>query len=313
MLQKFQNNIERVFLGKTEVVRLCLTAFLAGEHLLLEDIPGVGKTLLAKAIAKSVRGKFARIQFTPDLLPAEITGSSVLTSFGSRRIEGEEPSFRFVPGPIFANVVLADEINRTTPRTQSAMLEAMGEKSVTCDGVTRHLPEPFFVIATQNPMEFEGTYPLPESQLDRFLMRISVGYPSREWERRVLETHRISEPVESLEPILTLDEVNALQKKTREVLVDDAIMEYLLDIVEETRNREECRVGASTRAVLAMYRASQAFALVMGREYVTPDDVKAVAVPVLAHRITLKNVLRRSSRVASEAFLHDVLESVTSP
>ena len=313
MLRKLQENIERVFLGKSEVVRFCLTAFLAGEHLLLEDIPGVGKTLLAKALARSVQGQFRRIQFTPDLLPAEISGNSVYATgaWNGEKIEGKP--FQFVPGPIFANIVLADEINRATPRTQSAMLEAMGEHSVSCDGETHPLPRPFFVIATQNPMEYEGTFPLPESQLDRFLMRISVGYPAREWEMQVLESHRLAEPVDSLETVMTVNDVLDLQAKVHEIHVDESISQYILDIAEETRTREESVVGVSTRGVLSLYRAVQALALLSERDYVIPDDVKELAVCTLAHRVILKNSLRRSTRTQNEAFIASVLDSVTAP
>ncbi|MDO4584348.1 MAG: MoxR family ATPase [Planctomycetia bacterium] len=314
MIQPLLKHIERVFLGKTEVVRLCLTTFLAGEHLLLEDIPGVGKTLLAKALAKSIRGKFARIQFTPDLLPAEITGSNIYASMNWKPEEVKSDSpFRFIPGPLFANIVLADEINRTTPRTQSAMLEAMGERCVTCDGITRNLPEPFFVIATQNPMEYEGTYPLPESQLDRFLMRISIGYPSREWELKVLETHQLARPIDTLEPLMTTERLLELQQKVKKVLVDSAISHYILDLIEATRQREECLVGVSTRGALALYRAAQAYAFVEGRDYVTPDDVKALAVPVLSHRILLKNHLRKTTRPMAEAFVQNIVENTLTP
>ena len=313
MLRKLQENIERVFLGKSDVVRFCLTAFLAGEHLLLEDIPGVGKTLLAKALARSVHGQFRRIQFTPDLLPAEISGNSVYATgaWNGEKIEGKP--FRFVPGPIFANIVLADEINRATPRTQSAMLEAMGERSVSCDGETHLLPSPFFVIATQNPMEYEGTFPLPESQLDRFLMRISIGYPAREWELQVLDSHRLAEPVDSLETVMTVEDVLQLQAKVHEIHVDESISQYILDIAEETRTRDESVVGISTRGVLSLYRAVQALALLDGRDYVIPDDVKELAVCTLAHRVILKNSLRRSTRTQNEAFIASVLDSVTAP
>ena len=233
-------------------MRLAVVALLAGEHVLLEDIPGVGKTLMGKAIARSLAGKFHRIQFTPDLLPADITGSSL---YNSRTQE-----FVFSPGPIFANVVLADEINRATPRTQSALLESMSERQVSADGQTHPLPRPFMVIATENPVEFEGTYPLPESQLDRFLLRIPLGYPQRDVELQVLATHREGEPVDSLSPVLDCEQVASLQAAVRQVEVEDSINEYLLDIVEATRRCDELQVGVSTRGALALYRAAQAAA-----------------------------------------------------
>ena len=305
LIEQLQANISRVVLGKEEVIRFCVVALLAGEHVLLEDVPGVGKTLVGKSLAKSVCGEFRRIQFTPDLLPADITGSSV---FDAKRQE-----FVFTRGPIFANIVLADEINRTTPRTQSALLEAMSEGQVSADGETYSLPQPFMVIATQNPLEFEGTYPLPESQLDRFLLRISVGYPDRVNEREVLACHRSGEPVDRLEPVLRCEQIAELQKVVREVGVDEAINDYLLDIVEATRRSEELHVGASTRGALALYRASQAAALVAGRQYVVPDEVKRLAVPVLAHRVIPKGYLHGGQRLAIEALVARLVDEVPVP
>ena len=283
-------------------MRLAVVALLAGEHVLLEDIPGVGKTLMGKAIARSLAGKFHRIQFTPDLLPADITGSSL---YNSRTQE-----FVFSPGPVFANVVLADEINRATPRTQSALLESMSERQVSADGQTHPLPRPFMVIATENPVEFEGTYPLPESQLDRFLLRIPLGYPQREVELQVLATHREGEPVDSLSPVLDCEQVASLQAAVRQVQVEDSINEYLLDIVEATRRCDELQVGVSTRGALALYRAAQAAALVAGRPYVVPDDVKQLAVPVLAHRVIPKGYLHGGQREAVEALIERLVEEV---
>ena len=236
---ELEANMVQVVLGKPEAVRLCIVTLLAGEHLLIEDVPGVGKTLVAKALAKSVNGDFNRIQFTPDLLPSDITGSSLFHA-----ATGE---FVYSHGPIFANIVLADEINRTTPRTQSALLEAMSDRQVSVDGKTYPLPSPFMVIATQNPFEFEGTYPLPESQLDRFLMRISIGYPGREDELQVLTSHRSGEPVDSLAPAIDSEQVRMLQESVRQVAVDEAIQSYLLSIVHATRRCDELQVGASTR------------------------------------------------------------------
>jgi MoxR-like ATPase len=305
LIRQLEANISRVVLGQAGVVRLCVAALLAGEHILLEDVPGVGKTLVGKAIAKSISGIFQRIQFTPDLLPADITGSSL---YNPQKLD-----FVFTRGPIFANVVLADEINRTTPRTQSALLEAMSERQVSVDGHTYPLPAPFMVIATQNPLEFEGTYPLPESQLDRFLLRISVGYPDRQHELEVITSHRRGEPVDHLEPVLTADQIAALQQHVRQVRVDDSINTYLLDIVHATRQCEDLHVGASIRATLSLYRASQAAALVDGRTFVVPDDVKRLAVPVLAHRVIAKGYLHGGQREAIEAVVQRLVDEVPVP
>jgi MoxR-like ATPase len=305
LIAQLQNNIAQVVLGKDEVIRLTVVALLAGEHVLLEDVPGVGKTLTGKAMARSVSGEFRRIQFTPDLLPTDITGSSV---FNSRTQE-----FTFNRGPIFANVVLADEINRATPRTQSALLEAMSERQVSIDGQTHPLPRPFMVIATQNPAEFEGTYPLPESQLDRFLLRIPVGYPAREIELQVLSSHREGEPVDNLQPVLTCEQIVMLQGDVRHVEVEDSINHYVLNIVEATRRCEDLHVGASPRGALALYRAAQASALVAGRNYVVPDDVKSLALPVLAHRVISKGYLHGGQREAVEALIQRLVDEVTVP
>jgi MoxR-like ATPase len=280
-------------------------ALLAGEHVLLEDVPGVGKTLIGKALARSIEGEFARIQFTPDLLPSDILGSSLY--------QGQTGEFIYHRGPVFANVVLADEINRTPPRTQSALLEAMSDRQVSIDGHTHMLPQPFIVIATQNPFEFEGTYPLPESQLDRFLMRIGVGYPNREDEIQVLTSHRAGEPVDHLSPVLNCRQIVELQAGVRRVLVDESIHEYLLDIVEATRNCGELHVGASTRGALCLYRAAQALALVERREFVVPDDIKRLAVPVLAHRVIAKGYVHGSQRDTLETLIQRLVDDVAVP
>jgi MoxR-like ATPase len=300
-----ESNVQRVVLGKPEVVRLCMIALLAGEHVLLEDVPGVGKTLVAKALARSVSGEFCRLQFTPDLLPSDILGSSVYDSKESR--------FIYHRGPIFANIVLADEINRAPPRTQSALLEAMSEGQVSVDGQTLELPRPFLVIATQNPFEFEGTYALPESQLDRFLMRISMGYPGREDERKVLASHRLGEPVTELEPVVQPDQIIALQGAVRQVSFDEAISDYLLDIVHRTRETDELRVGVSTRGALSLYRAAQGLALIEGREFVVPDDVKRLAPHVLAHRVLLKGFVRTGQREAAEGVIRRLVDQTPVP
>ncbi len=305
LIASLETNINRVVLGKAEVVRLVVTALLAGEHVLIEDVPGVGKTLIGKSLARSVAGQFARIQFTPDLLPGDITGSSVY-----RSASGE---FTFMPGPVFANIVLADEINRATPRTQSALLEAMSERQVSADGQTFPLPRPFLVIATQNPVEFEGTYPLPESQLDRFLFRLSVGYPDRDAERQVLETHRDGEPVDRLPAVIDCAQVTELQEAACTVAVDASISEYILDIAAATRACADLSVGISTRGSLALYRAAQARALVEGRDYVVPDDVKSLAVAVLAHRVIPKGYIHGGQRSAVESLIERLVDEIPAP
>ncbi|MBL9093791.1 MAG: MoxR family ATPase [Planctomycetaceae bacterium] len=300
-----EDNMARVVLGKRDVVRLCIVALLAGEHILLEDVPGVGKTLIGKALAKSVDAKFCRIQFTPDLLPSDIVGSSVFN--------GKTNEFFYSQGPIFANIVLADEINRTTPRTQSALLEAMSDNQVSADGHTYPLPKPFLVIATQNPFEFEGTYPLPESQLDRFLLRTSVGYPDREDELRVLTSHRRGEPVEELRSVISTQQVVDMQEAVRSVTVDDSIHEYLLDLVDATRRSDDLHVGVSTRGTLALYRAAQSLAFIEGRDFVIPDDIKRLAVPVLGHRVIAKGFLTGNSRDHVENIVQRLLGEVAVP
>lgn len=305
LIGKLETNMCRVVLGKRDVVRDVIVALLSGEHVLLEDVPGVGKTLVGKALARSISGKFSRVQFTPDLLPGDIIGGNVFDS--------QTSEFRFIEGPIFSNIVLADEINRTTPRTQSALLEAMSDQQVSVDGATRALPQPFIVIATQNPYEFEGTYPLPESQLDRFLIRIRVGYPSRDSELQVLTSHRAGDPVEKLDAVLTDKEVVALQAAVREVTVNEAIHQYLLDIVQATRESDQLQVGVSTRGALCLYRAAQAIALIEGRDYCVPDDVKRLAVPVLAHRVIPRGYAHGSQRDAMETLIASIVEEVAVP
>lgn len=298
-----RENLRRVFIGKTVVLERVLVALLAEGHILIEDAPGVGKTTLAKALARSIACDCKRVQFTPDLLPSDVLGVSVY--------DPERRAFEFKPGPVFANVVLADEINRTNPRTQSALLEAMNEAHVSVDGVTRELPRPFLVIATQNPFEFEGTYPLPESQLDRFLLKTKIGYPTPEEERQVLKAQAVSHPLEGLKPVVTGEQVLGLQKATRDVRVDDAVVDYIVAIAAKTRESARLAVGVSPRGSLALRRASQALALLSGRAFVIPDDVKALAVPVLAHR-----VVPRDQGEPGETARHavrEVLEAVPAP
>jgi len=304
-LDRLLTNIGTVVLGKAEVTKLAVVALLAEGHILIEDVPGVGKTLLARALAASINCTFCRIQFTPDLLPSDIIGSSVYNA-----ASGE---FVFKPGPIFANVILADEINRTTPRTQSALLEAMSDTQVSVEGKTYTLDAPFIVLATQNPYEFEGTYVLPESQLDRFMIRLRMGYPVRSEERKVLTNHRTGEPVGSLAPVLTSEDVLNLQRAVRNVRVDDSVAEYLLDIVHATRKAEDLHVGVSTRGALTLYRAAQSHAFVSGREYVVPDDIKLLAVPVLAHRVVGKSFLQAGEFGAAEAIIRDLVDRLRVP
>jgi MoxR-like ATPase len=305
LVAELEANIGQVVLGKAEVVRLCIVALLAGDHVLLEDVPGVGKTLIGKALAKSISAAFSRIQFTADLLPSDITGGNVFNP--------QTGQFVYTRGPIFGNIVLADEINRTPPRTQSALLEAMSDCQVTADGQTYPLPQPFMVIATQNPYEFEGTYPLPESQLDRFLLRIAVGYPDRDDELQVLASHRAGEPIDHLQSVIDGPQVVALQHAVRRVAMDESINAYLLDIVDATRRSEELRVGVSMRGVLSLYRSAQALALVENRDFVVPDDVKRLAVPVLSHRVIAKGYLQGTQRQAMEALMSRLVDEVPVP
>lgn len=286
-----QRSVGTVIVGKEEVIRFVLVALISGGHVLLEDIPGVGKTTLAKSIARSVSATYARIQFTPDLLPSDITGSTV---YSPKREE-----FYWSPGPLFANIVLADEINRTSPRTQSALLEAMEEHQVTVDRRTHPLPEPFFVIATQNAHEVHGTFPLPEGQMDRFLMSLSIGLPDRAGEKRMLRDQLLSHPLERVEPVIAASQIVELQQAVRQVRIDDKILGYILDIVERGRDHADISLGPSPRASIALVRASQGLAFAAGRDFTIPDDVQAAAVPVLSHRITPK-ARSRTGQLAAE-------------
>jgi MoxR-like ATPase len=298
------DNVERVIRGKREVIDLMLVCLMAEGHLLVEDVPGVGKTSLAKALARSVDIPFGRIQFTPDLLPSDVVGTSVWNRTDS--------SFEFRPGPIFNGIVLGDEINRASPKTQSALLESMAEEQVTVDGTTYRLDRPFMVIATQNPIEYEGTYPLPESQLDRFLMRISVGYPSAEGELDVLTTHGRGSTLDTLEPVVSSDDVAAMAQTVSAVHVSPEVSRYLVDLADATRRHPSLALGMSPRATLAWQRAARAFAALAGRSFVQPDDVKALAHHVLGHRLLLTPEAELQGRATTDA-IDDVLRTVPTP
>jgi MoxR-like ATPase len=294
---RIASNVEKVIQGKRDVVELVLLALVAEGHVLVEDVPGVGKTQLAKSVARSIDSIFNRIQFTPDLLPSDVTGVSVW----DRNLS----EFEFKPGPIFANLVVGDEINRASPKTQSALLEAMEERQVTSDGTTRALPLPFMVMATQNPLEHEGTYPLPEAQLDRFMMRVVIGYPSRVKELEILDTHAVRSTFFDLEPVVSVAEVDEMVTTAQGVAVSPSVKTYIIDLVEGTRNHSDVLLGASPRAALFLQRLGRAMAASQGREYVTPDDVKMLAHPVLEHRMSL----RPEAQMRGEA-LPDVIDEI---
>ena len=306
-IELLQAAIERVIRGKPEAVRLAIVTLLAGGHLLIEDVPGVGKTTLAHALALALDCSFQRIQFTSDLLPSDVVGLSVYNQ--------QESLFEWKPGPIFANVILADEINRTTPKTQSALLEAMAEQHVTVEGVTHPLPSPFMVLATQNPIEHHGTYPLPESQLDRFMLRLRIGYPGAADERQILRDREHAEPLEEMQPVMSAADVLELQHAVSEVSVDDAIVDYLMRIVAATRASEMLDLGVSPRGTLSLFRAAQALALTEERSYCLPDDVKRLVIPIFAHRIAVSSryssALRRSEE--AEAVLREIMKSISVP
>jgi MoxR-like ATPase len=297
-------NIEKVIIGKRPQITLALVAYLCEGHILLEDVPGVAKTMLARALARSVGCSFKRLQCTPDLLPTDVTGVSV---FNQKTTE-----FEFRPGPIFAQTVLADEINRTTPRTQSALLEAMAERRVTVDGQTYALKAPFLVIATQNPIDHEGTFPLPEAQLDRFLVRLALGYPGPEEESKMLVRLQRGHPIEDLGAVATAAEIVACQEAIREVYVDDKVRRYLLEIVQKTREHEDVHLGGSPRASIALFRTAQALAAIAGRNFVLPDDVKRMAVPVLGHRLILRPE-SRLRKVTAASVINEIVPDVAVP
>ncbi len=303
-VQRVINNVEKVIVGKAESVAFSLIAVICNGHVLIEDVPGVGKTVLTKAIARSIGCSFKRIQFTPDLLPSDVTGVSIYNQ--------KTGNFEFRAGPVMSQIVLADEINRATPKTQSALLEAMEETQITVDGATYRLPEPFMVMATQNPIEYEGTFPLPEAQLDRFMMNIKLGYPNVSDEMNILDTHQFHHPLEDLEQIMAAEELVLIQKQVRSIHVDPSIREYIVAIANATRNHNNIYLGSSPRGSLALYRASQALAAIRGRGYVIPDDVKLLTKPTLAHRIIVTPAARVRA-ITSAAVLDEILQSVPVP
>ena len=306
-LAELQRSIARIVKGKEEVIQLALTALLARGHLLIEDVPGVGKTTLAQALARSFRCSFHRIQFTSDLLPSDVIGVSVYNPASQ--------GFEFKPGPIFANIIVADEINRTTPKTQSALLEAMNESQITVDNHTHPLPQPFLVLATQNPIEHHGTYPLPESQLDRFLMRIRMGYPSRASEKEIIRNHSAAGHADQAAPLMDAADVTAMQNAASQVKVDESLLDYALEIVERTRQTEQLSLGVSPRGTVMLHRAAQARAFLEGRDYCLPDDFKRLIIPVFAHRVVVSSryVSTQKKSEQAEAILREILDTTRVP
>jgi MoxR-like ATPase len=298
---KVVENVEKVIIGKSDTIRFLLVAMICEGHVLIEDVPGLGKTMLARSLATSIGGGFKRLQCTPDLLPNDVTGVSIYNQQTSQ--------FEFRQGPVFVNVLLADEINRATPRTQSALLEAMQEQQVTVDGITHRLPRPFLVIATQNPIEFEGTFPLPEAQLDRFLMKLSIGYPSPKEEQMLVLNVRREHPINTLEPVVDAEDLLALQKIVWDVFVEESLQEYIINITNATRKHPDLILGSSPRGSIALFKTAQAFAAIQGRDHVLPDDIQALTAHVLTHRLILKPEAELRGRTAS-GILKDILEEV---
>jgi MoxR-like ATPase len=299
-----RENVQSVIVGKDDVINLALVAVLCEGHILLEDVPGIGKTTLARALASSLGFIFRRIQFTPDLLPSDVTG---INWFNQKSQE-----FEFRPGPIISQVVLADEINRATPRTQSALLEAMQERQVTIDGITHALPRPFLVMATQNPVELEGTFPLPEAQIDRFLLRILIGYPTQSEENTILERFRVSDPLSNLRPVTSPEQILQLQGERKEVRVEESVRDYIVRVARATREHDEIQLGASPRATMALFQSAQAWAAIKGRDYVLPDDIKTLAPHVLTHRLMISPQAQLRGRQPSD-LVADIVESVSVP
>lgn len=304
VIETILQNIDSVMIGKRNIAELSLVAMLAEGHVLLEDVPGVGKTMMVRALATSIQASFKRIQFTPDLLPSDVTGTSIYNP--------RDQEFVFRPGPIMGNIILADEINRTSPKTQSALLEGMEEASVTIDGITHKLEQPFLVMATQNPIEHEGTYPLPEAQLDRFLLKVEMGYPYPSEEVDVLTRSQVNHPIEDIQPVVSIEEVRRLQQEVRHVHVEQAIKEYIVKIANKTRKHHSIELGVSPRGSIALMKASQAYALIQGRDYVLPDDVQYLAPYVFAHRIILKPEVKYGG-TSQESIITSILSSVSVP
>lgn len=302
-IEAIRSNIKKVIIGKDTVIDLILTAFAAGGHVLLEDVPGTGKTVMAKSLSKSISGQFSRIQFTPDLLPSDVTG---LNYFNQK-----ESQFVFRQGPVFCNILLADEINRATPRTQSALLECMEERQVTVDGMTRKLERPFFVIATQNPIETSGTFPLPEAQLDRFLMQLSMGTPTKEEELSIMERFIINQPLEQLQAVCSKEDLLAIQDAYSSVYVHQSLMTYMVDLVQATRSHHQVITGVSPRGTLALLKAVQAYAMIQGRDYAVPEDIKTVAVPVMAHRLVISRGF--GSLSTGSQIIEELLDTIAVP
>lgn len=301
---KLINNLEKVIVGKRQTIESIVVGLLCQGHVLIEDVPGVGKTVLARSLAKSLGCSFNRLQFTPDMLPSDVTGVSIFDQ--SKRV------FEFRPGPVFAQIVLVDEINRATPKTQAALLESMEEKQVTVDGVTHILPNPFMVLATQNPIEYEGTFPLPEAQLDRFLLRVRLGYPKQADEIEILDRQQLRHPIETLEAVIAIEELKAVMEELKKVFVSNPVKRYLVDLVNRTRQSPDVYLGASPRGSLALFRTGQAVAAMAGRDFVLPDDIKRLAVPVLAHRVIV-GPAARLRELSAEKIVEEILENLPVP
>ncbi|MGB9679144.1 MAG: AAA family ATPase [Thermoanaerobacteraceae bacterium] len=304
VIDDIRNNIEKVIIGKNEVIDLMLTALISSGHILLEDVPGVGKTTIAKALAKSINCDFKRVQFTPDLLPSDLTGINIYNQ--------KTNEFEFRKGPVFTNILLADEINRATPRTQSSLLEAMEERQTTVDGVTYKIEKPFLVIATQNPIENYGTFPLPEAQVDRFLIKLKMGYPSREEEEKIINLFDKLNPLDSIKPVCQKDDIIKMQESFSDVYVDKDVLGYILDIIDKTRNYKTIELGASPRASIVLFKAVQAYAYIHGRDFVTPDDVKYMAPYILSHRIILKGESKLKN-IDSNSIINEILKETNIP